>query len=127
MTWLAGVIVAASGLWLVGLAVAIVLAPVSAERFLSAFASSARAHCTEQSLRLFAGAGMIFFAHEMRFPHIFNIFGWVLVITAAALLVVPWTWHHQFGKWAIPLAIKYKKFYALGSLALGLFIIYSML
>ncbi len=127
MTWLAGVVVFVSGLWLVGLAMAIVLAPVGAERFLAAFASSPRAHYTEQSLRLVAGAGMIYFAHEMRFPYLFSIFGWVLVLTAAALLVIPWTWHHRFAEWAVPLAVKYKKFYGLGALALGLFIIYAML
>ena len=119
MTWLAGVIVVASGLWLVGLAVAIVLAPKRA--------SSARAHYTEQSLRLIAGTGMIFFAHQMRFSNLFNVFGWLLVSTAAVLLLVPWTWHHRFGEWAIPLAIKYKKFYALGAFALGLFILCAML
>ena len=66
--WLAGAIVAASGLWLVGLATMIFAAPVRAERFIRGFASSARTHYAEQSLRLIAGVAIIIFAPEMRFP-----------------------------------------------------------
>ena len=51
MTWLGGIVVVASGGWLVGLAAGIFVTPARAERFLTGFASSARAHYTEQALR----------------------------------------------------------------------------
>ena len=127
MTWLAGIMVVASGLWLVGLPIVILVAPGQAERFLTGFASSARTHYTEQVLRLSAGVGFILFAPEMRFADQFRIFGWLLVLTATGLMLTPWQWHHRFGKWAIPLAIKYMKLYALGSFALGMFILYAVL
>ena len=127
MTWLSGSIVVISGLWLVGLAAAILITPGRAERFLTSFASSARAHYTEQALRLLAGAGIIVFAPEMRFPNLFMIFGWLLVVTAAGLLLIPWQWHNRFGEWTIPLAIKYKKFYAVGAIVLGGFILYGVI
>ncbi len=123
MTWIAGSVVVASGLWLVGFALAIFVTPARARRFLGRFASSARAHYTEQALRLVAGLAFVLFAPQMRYSKLFVAFGWLLVVTAAALLLVPWRWHHRFGRWAIPLAIEYMKLLALGSLALGVFIL----
>ncbi len=126
MTWLAGVVVIGSGLFLVALAAAIVVMPTRIERFLKSFASSARAHYIEQALRLIAGAAFIVFAPQMQFPEVFRVFGWLVGLTAAGLFLIPWRWHHRFGAWAIPLAIKYIKLYALGAFALGAFILYAV-
>ena len=126
MTWLAGVVVVTTGLWLVGFALLIVVAPVRAERFLKSFASSARTHYTEQVLQLIAGSGIVAFSFQMRFPDLFKIFGWLIVVTAIGLLLVPWQWHRRFGQWAIPLAIRHIKLYALGSFVLGTLILLSM-
>ncbi len=126
MTWLAGVVVVTTGLWLVGLALLIVVAPVRAERFLRSFASSARTHYAEQVSRLIAGSGIVAFSVQMRFPDLFNVFGWLIIVTATGLLLVPWRWHRRFGQWAIPLAIRHIKLYALGSFVLGTFILLSL-
>ena len=127
MTWLAGSVVVASGLWLVGLALAIVAVPARAERFLGKFASSARAHYTEQVLRLLAGSAIVVFSSEMRFPEAFRAFGWLLGITAAGLILLPWRWHQRFGERVIPLAIRHMKLYALAAFVLGALILYSAL
>jgi hypothetical protein len=127
MTFLTGIVVVTTGLWLIGLALSIVVTPVHAERFLTKFASSARAHYTEQLLRLIAGSAIVIFSVEMRFPDIFRIFGWLIVATALGLLLMPWKWHHQFGKWAIPLVIRNIKLYALGAFLLGSFVLYAVL
>ncbi|MDH3298039.1 MAG: hypothetical protein OEM96_07160, partial [Gemmatimonadota bacterium] len=97
-----------------------------AERLLTGFASSARAHYTEQALRLIAGLAMVLFAPEMQLSNLFRAFGWLLVLTAAGLLLIPWRWHRRFGEWAIPLAIKHMKLFALGAFALGVFILYGV-
>lgn len=127
MTLLAGIVVVACGLWLIGLAAACLLVPAHAAAFLGKFASSARAHFTEQILRLVAGAAIVVFAPEMRFPELFRLFGWVLVVTAVGLLVMPWRWHHRFAGWVVPLATRRLKLLALGAFALGVFILYSAL
>lgn len=116
----------AAGLWLIGLALTIVVVPERAERFLTGFASSARAHYTEQLFRLIAGSAIIVFSPEMRFPGVFRAFGWLIVLTTLGLIVVPWRWHREFGKWAIPLAVRHIKLYALGAFALGAFILYAV-
>ena len=58
-------IVVAFGVFLIGLAGLIAIKPRLAERFLRSFASSARAHYTEQALRLIAGGALVSFAPSM--------------------------------------------------------------
>ncbi len=126
MSWVAGFVVVTSGLWLLGLAVAIWVVPARTKDFLRRFASSPRAHYSEQILRLIAGVAFVVYAAEMRFPMLFSTFGWVLVASAVGLLLMPWQWHRRFGEWAIPLAIRHLKLYALGALVLGAFVLYGV-
>ncbi len=126
MSIVSGSVVVAFGLFLFGLAAVIVSAPALAERFLASFASSAKAHYIEQISRLLVGAAMVHFAPSMWFPDLFGLFGWVLFLTALGLLVIPWRWHHRFGKWVIPSAIRHLKLIALGSAAIGAFILYGV-
>jgi hypothetical protein len=123
---LSGILVVAFGLFLIGLAVLIAIRPRLAERFLRSFASSARAHYTEQVSRLIAGGALVVFAPSMWYPGLFKLFGWLIAVTAAALLLLPWQWHHEFGKSAIPLVIRHMKLFALGAVALGILIFYGV-
>ena len=41
-------------------------------------------------------------------------------------MLIPWRWHHRFGEWAIPLAIKNMKSIGLGAFAIGAFILYAV-
>ena len=123
MQILSGIVVAAFACFLLGLAGLIFVNPSLAKRFLNLFASSASAHYTEQLLRLLAGSAIVIFSPSMWFPTVFNVFGWTIVATAVALLLVPWRWHHRFGRWAIPLAIRYLKLYAVGAFILAVLIL----
>ena len=87
---LSGMLVVAFGVFLIGLAVLIAIKPQLAERFLRSFASSARAHYAEQTLRLLAGAAMVIFAPSMRYSELFRLLGWLIVVTAVVLLLLPW-------------------------------------
>ncbi len=126
MTTVAGIVVVLAGLWLVGLGVGAFAAPGPTAGLLGRFASTARAHYTEHLLRLTAGAAFVLYAGETRFPRPFEIFGWVLVATSALLLLLPWRWHHRFGRWAIPLAVRHLRLLGLGSLALGGLVLYAV-
>lgn len=127
LSWvLSGLVVIAGGVWLVGLAVATVVAPQRASDFLRRFASSARSHYTEQLLRLMAGVAFIVFAPEMRLGGLFRIFGWVLTLTAILLLLLPWRWHQRFAGWAIPLATGNLRIFGGGAFLLGCGILYAV-
>ena len=126
MNLVAGIVVVAIGVFQVGLAVLIVTKPQLAERFLRSFASSPRAHYTEQVLRLIAGASVVEFAPSMWYPNLFKLFGWLLIVPAVALLLLPWQWHEKFAKLAMPLVFQHLELFALGAFALGVFIIYAL-
>lgn len=126
-TTTAGIVVLLAGLWLVGLAFISAFAPQTAARFLSGFAATARAHVLEQILRIIAGAGFVVFAAEMRFAQFFHVFGWVLILTSAGLLIIPWRIHNRFAQKVVPLAIRHLKVYAAGAALLALVIFYAML
>jgi hypothetical protein len=123
---LSGIVVVGFCVFLIGLAVVIATRPSLAERFLSSFASSARAHYTEQGSRLLVGAALINFANSMWHSELFKLFGWLIVVTAVALLLTPWQWHHKLGTWMIPLVIRHMKLFAIGASALGVLILYGV-
>ena len=125
MKLLSGIVVVAFGLCLIALAAMIVIKPLLAERFLKRFASSARAHYSEQTSRLIAGVALVTFSPSMWYPDLFKSFGWLIIITAVGLFLTPWKWHHRFSKWAIPLAIRHMRPYAFGAFALGTLILYG--
>jgi len=113
-------------IFLIGLAIAIVIKPKRAEQFLSSYASSARAHYTEQIARLIVGIAFIVLAPYMWYSNLFNLFGWILIVTTIGLLLIPWQWHHKFGEWVIPLTLRYMNFYAFGAFLLGALILCSL-
>lgn len=123
----AGIIVVLSGVYLVGMALSVMVARRRVERFLESFASSARSHYLEQALRLTAGLGFVVFSPQMKFQTPFQVYGWILIVTTVALLLVPWRWHRRFGEWAIPFAIAHIKIYAIGALGLGAFVLFAAL
>jgi hypothetical protein len=126
MRILSGMLVVSFGVFLTGLAALIATKPRLAERFLRSFASSARAHYVEQTLRLIAGGALVIFAPSMWYSHLFSLLGWLIVATAAALLLLPWRWHHEFGKWAMPSVIGHMKLFAFGAFALGILVFYGV-
>lgn len=123
---LSGVVILFFCIFLIGLAIVIVIKPQRAEQFLSSYASSGRAHYTEQIARLIVGSAIVVLAPSMWYSNLFNLFGWILIVTTIVLLLIPWQWHHKFGEWAIPLTVQYMKFYALGAFLLGLFTLYNL-
>ncbi|MEQ8762964.1 MAG: hypothetical protein RL885_03485 [Planctomycetota bacterium] len=126
MLILSGTVVVLFGVALILLGALIVFRPKLATRFLKGFASSPATHYGEQAVRLIVGAALIHYSPEMRASDAFHVLGWLLAGTAAALLLVPWRWHHQFAQQAIPLVLRFSWLYAAGSAALGAAILYSV-
>lgn len=126
MHTLAGLVVAGFGLFLIGLAAVIAARPRAAEGFFHLFASTPRAHFTEQALRLAAGGAMAYFAPSMRDPGVFALFGWLTCGTSIALMLLPWRWHRMFAGMVIPHVIRHMKLFAFASFSLGAFVLYGV-
>lgn len=117
-TFALAVVVLAS-LYLLALGAASLLVPARSSRFLLGFASSAFAHFTELFLRFAVGAALVIHAPRMSLPGAFSLFGWVVLVTTACLLIIPWQWHHRFAQRVVPLFTRYVALIGLVSLAIG--------
>ncbi|BDX04710.1 hypothetical protein [Planctobacterium marinum] len=124
---LAKTIVCATSVFLIGLALGAFVLPERIASFLNSFASSARVHFTEMLLRLTVGLSFVAISEEMTFSRFFELFGWVLIITSAILIVLPWQLHKRFADLVVPPLTKRVWLFGLLSLPLGLAIAASML
>jgi len=122
----AGAILVAFGLFLVGLSVVVFAKPAVAERFFVSFASSARAHYTEQVIRLLIGASLVIRSAAMWQPKVFWFVGWAIALSSLVLILSPWQWHHRFGEKVLPMLIRRMKLFAVGLLAFGVLLLYGV-
>jgi hypothetical protein len=126
MSQVAAVVVVAFGLLLIVLTGMTFAKPAIAERFLMRFASSARTHYVEQIFRLVIGAALVVLSPDMWRPTMFWLIGWAIVVSSAALMCVPWQWHHRFGERLLPMVVRHLRLYAVGSLAFGALLLYGV-
>jgi len=123
MTVVAAIVVVVFGLSLFTFTGVAFANPARAERFLMAFASSARTHYVEQVLRILVGAALVVLSSTMWRPKVFWLFGWAIVISSAALICIPWQWHDRLGERLRPMLGRYLKLYAVGAFALGVLLL----
>ena len=125
MSVVAAVVVVAFGLSLIAFTGVAFAKPVRAQRFLMAFASSARTHYVEQAFRILIGAALVVLSSTMWQPKMFWLFGWAIVVSSAALICVPWQWHDRLGERLRPMLVRHLKLYAVGAFALGVLLLYG--
>lgn len=116
-----------SGLYFVILAAVALFAPTRAEAFLLGFAKTAQAHWIELALRFVVGAAFVLHAPQSRYTAAFSLAGWMLMLTTAGLVVVPWRWHRVFAQRAVPYATRYLSLIGIVSLVLGALVIAAAL
>ena len=126
MSVAAAVVVVAFGLSLIAFAGVAFAKPAIAERFLTAFASSARTHYVEQVVRLLVGAALVVRSPIMWQPKMFWLVGWAIVVSSAVLLCVPWQWHRRLGERVLPLLVRHLRLYAAGAFAFGALLLYGV-
>ena len=126
MSVAAAVVVVAFGLSLIAFSGVPFAKPALAERFLGAFASSARTHYVEQVARLVVGAALVVRSPIMWQPKMFWLVGWAIVVSSAVLLCIPWQWHHRLGDRMLPLLVRHLSLYAVGSFAFGALLLYGV-
>lgn len=125
MNTFAAVIVVVSAVWLVGLAMVAFAKPDVVKDFFGKFACSPFAHFLEMCLRLMIGAAFVIYAPQMKFPGAFTAFGWLLIVTTAVLVFVPWKLHRRFADKSLPMINKWITLFGVVSLFGGIFILYS--
>lgn len=123
---LASAVIVATGLYLAVLGVGCFVRPNSAAKFLLGFASSAFVHYLELALRVLVGTSLVHKAPDLPYSMMFNVFGWVLIVTSLVMLAVPWRWHRHFAQRAVPQALRYVKLLGVSSIVFGTFLVASV-
>ena len=109
------IVVAAAGLWLVGVAFLMALRPRYCLHLFEKMSadlkrSNWRLQFTEQGLRVLAGMALIVRAPASKVPLVFEVAGWLLVATSLLIIVAPIRWHGVYGMWWVkrlpPLVIR---------------------
>lgn len=121
LSTLAPVIVVLAGIWLIGLAIVAFVKPDLVKIFFGNFASSAFTHFLEMFLRLIVGAAFVIYAAEMKFSVVFTAFGWLLIVTTAVLMFVPWKLHRRFADRSLPMVNKWMTLFGFVSFVGGFF------
>lgn len=124
MTEMLAWVVAAAGLFLIGLGIAGILFPDRIRRFLLGFATSAGLHWLELALRLIIGYSFIVHAPHSRAPLVFSGFGWLLVGTTVVLALIPWRVHRAFAERSVPQALRFLPVLSVAVLVLGIGVLY---
>lgn len=127
LTTLAVGVILLSALYLLALGTASLAAPAHTSRFLLGFASTPLLHYAELIARLGVGAAFVHYAPNMRFASAFSLLGWVLLITTAVLLVVPWQCHRRFALRAVTSATRFITPIGVASLAFGAVVLFSVI
>ena len=125
MGLVAAIVVVAFGLLLIAFTGVAFAKPAIAERFLIRFASSARTHYIEQIFRLLIGAALVVLSPAMWQSYVFWLIGWAIVVSSAALMCIPWQWHHRLGDRVLPIVARHLKLYAVGAFAFGVLVLYA--
>lgn len=122
----ASVIVICAGLFLLALGITCLLKPLSAVRFLMAFASTPTKHYLELLVRVLVGVSLLTGAPRMAWPTPFIVLGWLLIATTAVLAVVPWHKHRDLAARLVPIATSHLAVLGLASAGLGIAVIHAI-
>ena len=95
-------VVGLAGLYFLALGAASLLLRPIAMRFLLGFAGSPARHYAELGIRMVVGAAFVVAAPQAPWTWAFQVFGWLLIGTTAALLLVPWQSHQRFAQGSVP-------------------------
>lgn len=99
-------------------AVALVRPPI-ARGFLLGFASNALKHYVELLTRILVGSSLLLIARNSAYSTVLSVFGWLLIVTTAFMVLIPWRFHHRFTQSAVPKALRFLPLIGITSLAFG--------
>ena len=92
-------LVIATGVWLIGLGVFMLIKPRQALAALGQMGGSPAVHIWEMAVRILAGVAMVFAAAASRFPVAISVIGSFLVVSALVLLLLPRRWPAAYSTW----------------------------
>jgi uncharacterized membrane protein YfcA len=128
MILIAKYIVILFGVFLIGVGVLMLLTPIKAREYLRKAGSTNFINYFEITIRMIPATGLVIYSEFSKFPEIFKLFGWFMIVTSLVLYFVPRRIHHKFALWAANiLTPAYIRLSSPFSIIFGSAIIYSVL
>lgn len=122
----AGFIVIMFGIFILATGFLMLFMPEKARELLRKFASTSIINYAEITIRLVVGIALFLYSDVCKYPEVFKLFGWFMIVTALILYVVPRRIHHKFSTGSADV-IKPVYFRCISPFAFvfGIFIIYN--
>ena len=116
------------GLFFISVGLLMLLNPKKANAVLRKAGSTNFINYTEITIRIIPAVGLILAADNSKYPDIFKIFGWFMLLTSLVLYLVPRKLHHQFSvKAAAILKPLYFQLISPFAFIIGTLLIYSVI
>lgn len=90
-------IVVLFGIYIVAVGFLMLFAPIKARGILGKAGSTNFINYAEITLRMIPAIGLILYADFAKFPEVFKLFGWFMLITSLVLYFVPRRLHHSYS------------------------------
>lgn len=85
------------GIFFIAVGLIMLLAPKTARQILRKAGSNNFINYAEITIRMIPAAALILYANFSKYPEVFKIFGWIMLITSLILYFVPRQIHHKFS------------------------------
>ena len=85
------------GIFFICVGLLMLIRPKKANEILRKAGSTNFINYAEITIRLIPAVGLILSAGNSKYPHIFKIFGWFMLLTSLVLYFVPRQLHHNFS------------------------------
>jgi uncharacterized membrane protein YfcA len=116
------------GVFLIAIGVLMLLRPAKAREYLRKAGSTNLINYSEITIRMIPAAGLVIYSELSKYPEIFNLLGWFMIVTSLILYFVPRKLHHKYALYcAFILKPKYIRLISPFSLLFGSIIIYSVI
>jgi hypothetical protein len=112
-------VLAIAALYFLAFGTIALIRPQHAKRFLLGFADTAAKHYAELFLRMLVGGSLLIVATTSRYSTVLTVFGWILVLSTAAMALMLWRMHRRFAQSSVPKALRFLPLIGLSSLAMG--------
>ncbi len=115
------------GIFFIAVGIIMLFAPKKANQILRKAGSTNLINYAEITIRMIPAAGLILYSDFSKYPEIFKIFGWFMLVTSFILYFVPRQIHHKFSlKSADILKPLYFQLISPFAFLFGIFLIYCV-
>jgi len=115
------------GIFLIAAGILMFIAPKKVQQIIGKAGSTNFINYAEITIRMIPAAALVIYSDLSRYPDLFKVFGWFMIITSFVLYLIPPKMHHAFSvKSSGKLKPLYLRIISPFSILIGIFLIYCV-